>query len=583
MSEHKSMLEPSLKSDQPTWEEKTYETLSSMETPIKSVKVDTIAVEMPRAKEFIKDLNKANARITRIRDEVLIQKASAGLRPFITTEDDGLLVVVPSCVYTNDDIRMVMIQSLLNALDLNPRVYEGQFEASETTGELRNFAAGIITQTDKDLIKNPISLNGAMTAIQTGRSLVWAQIIKRKFSRMNAEKFLRKNNRFFGNGETDEEKKTSYVLKRINVLFEGAKDAKSYIDLTVDLIHRLGDAVPVSMATLSKYTITFKDMMDSFKRPVYTLKKGKQVLTGYKRPKKPSRSPVFSKEENEEIFKLLNPVWDSLSCYEQDWGTLDITDIADFYACVEGLIKHRWDLLQRYSKMTTKRLEDIRRNIKENEKSKKKDITSDIVSTYLKKVAAPRTTLTHIRYLAKTDTDFKSMIEFRLNASFKTVKEAEKAYVSYLSSSIYKIEDEKSPDLEPRFNQSELKQLDYIARDIITIKRKSEEFMKQARALVVNKERLYKAAGSAIHVQNIGMKIATAYNKLQGLPQQTLRHAVYVTEYFYGINLHDYLDFDGNMKIDKNILKFINTDMRVLVEGSHGIAGVNVPSYFGSF
>jgi hypothetical protein len=487
-------------------------------------------------------------------------------------------LILPSGIYSSEDFRCVLICSLAQQLGIDPLLYEGSFEAKEMSPVEEAIFKGMIVQIQPEMIGNPIRLTTGKKGIELGRAIIHAQIIKRKFAQISAEQYLRKNAFFFGNEDAETQRKVGYSLKVISSAFSSVNGGSYYAEIVKDLIHKVGDSVFVPKDTLAKYIVGFKDLLGKFERPVYSIKKGKQVLTGYKRPKKPSRSPVFTKDENDEINALITLLWDSMTSLEKEWSECPIDDLSLVYQRVEGLINHRWSLLARYAKMTTKRLEAIRVKNEYGTDKKKRDISVDDLKTFQETIK-PLDFIKSLRQLAKDDQEFLSMIEFRFQQHFSSVKEASATYTEYVMYSIYKtVEAYKPPEEKSPF--AKVESMENLIRHLLIVQAKTKEFEKQRDALLKNAEKIYKAYGSAVHLVNISKKVANSAMVLASVSHEQIQEAENFGKFVFGINVSSVTDLHGKVLIKESIKRVhIGGFDMFMKPGDNGQTTITIPEF----
>jgi len=129
---------------------------------------------------------------------------------------------------------------------------------------------------------------------------------------------------------------------------------------------------------INSYIISFDDYCKQFLRPTYSKKKNeKDKIVGYQRPKIPTSNPLLTPGEIKIIKDFVFPIWSELEIYKRSWITLlqkdgyvkTIDNIAVIY-------RNRWEIVKNISQMTTKRLQVIRKMLKDDKLTKVK-VTSD--------------------------------------------------------------------------------------------------------------------------------------------------------------------------------------------------------------
>jgi hypothetical protein len=148
-------------------------------------------------------------------------------------------------------------------------------------------------------------------------------------------------------------------------------------------------------STISHNIIGFDDIVKSFARnigPAVTThgKKRGQILRKVKNPSLPRRSPLLLNGEAELLHKLLSPFWDPLTEVKNNWVRWVIT--SGFSALSEHLraiFNKRWNILTRYSNLTTKRLIELRKKSDVADNIRKGAVTQSVAARIPKERVNP--------------------------------------------------------------------------------------------------------------------------------------------------------------------------------------------------
>lgn len=130
--------------------------------------------------------------------------------------------------------------------------------------------------------------------------------------------------------------------------------------------------------TISKNLIPFNVVTDRFTHVIKApKKKGKKTEDKYKRPTFPKRSPLFTQYENDFLAKYLSYLWKPMDLLQNNWAQWVMEK--GFTALVQAITliyTTRWQTLQKFAKVTTKRLQQVRKLVNDD-KLKKADITKE--------------------------------------------------------------------------------------------------------------------------------------------------------------------------------------------------------------
>lgn len=127
------------------------------------------------------------------------------------------------------------------------------------------------------------------------------------------------------------------------------------------------------------YTKSINDNLITFDEVISTCwhhrtTKGKQVVTT-KASAFPDRSPLFLNEEMSIINDAISPIWNRFTNLREDW----LAEVKKFgFSAIRDEIRtkynYRWELLAKFSKVTTKRLQIVR-TLTKDVKIKKKEVS----------------------------------------------------------------------------------------------------------------------------------------------------------------------------------------------------------------
>jgi hypothetical protein len=203
---------------------------------------------------------------------------------------------------------------------------------------------------------------------------------------------LELDNFFFGNNpgeETDKGQKIGFFTKAKFVSqFNNSQEALKLWGV-MNYFARLSSLYNMNNDDLFK-TITynirkFENVCKDFTRTVYATKRGKQVVSGYQKANLPKKSPLMLPGESALIESLISYRWDSLSKLQRDWVDWVFADGFDnIIRDLKAIYSVRWQILSKFAKITTKRLQRIRDLIPEKKTAKKANISRDDVLALLR-------------------------------------------------------------------------------------------------------------------------------------------------------------------------------------------------------
>jgi len=238
-------------------------------------------------------------------------------------------------------------------------------------------------------------LTSKTTDISHGKTCAFAMKLKSWFEIMHLTPLLVKNHSYLGNDERSGiEKKERFIPKEyLMKAFDDKDMAKAYWALVTTLFRALNlrqyDDIDFN-SIVNSHIVSFDNYCKVFLRPVYSKKKGKtDEITGYQRPKLPTSSPLLLSCEIKLIKDFVSPIWSELEIFKKSWvSILQREGYQKTIDRISAIYKSRWEIVRNISQMTTKRLQDIRKMVKD-EKLIKVKVTSDNLLQLLKSRVNP--------------------------------------------------------------------------------------------------------------------------------------------------------------------------------------------------
>jgi hypothetical protein len=314
---------------------------------------------------------------------------------------------------------------------------------------------GEMSKDDEEIIKglivsldetNPQRLNKKKQGIELGRTCGFALRVKHEFSL--SERFgygtesLLRNQFYFGNDPGDKIENTNltkpYFIRDWLGRIIRSED-KPLIEIFMSLISTLGlsaiDSDDEYHKLMSRYVVTYDSFVKKHYTPIFQKKRGgNEVLVGYSKPNKPGVSPCLTTAENTFIRRILTPVFEELDDFSKD--VAGFIKKYGYQACkdkVSEVYKLRKQIRKRFADVTTKRLQGIRKMLK-NANLKKKDVTAENVMSFLKEIENPVRYFTdQIVYILGSITTIEKCVlgAFENDKKFASSEDSVKDILSY--------------------------------------------------------------------------------------------------------------------------------------------------------
>jgi hypothetical protein len=543
------------------------------------VKTKTLTAKLTRL-ENLADLDRSIEKVVKGLEDKFEEKVLASeLKPGFDYETETRLVL-PDGLLTSEDPRATLILLLLKRANVLPYLYRADFTPEQLPVTEEKILDGLILELNKPSV-NITKISRSVKDVEFGRAIFSATRVKRSADMYDVAELLVKNQFLFGNG-TGQDENEVYCLRALDSISESFGFDKAFVKINRKLIGLAGLECNLLESDVRKFMIPFKEYITTLNRPIYTVQKKskKTVISGYKKPKKPSRSPVFTKLENEEFSSLLNIFWDSMKTLEKEWTSVSLIDLKSVQQQIRSTIKHRFSLLENYGKVTTKRLEKIRRDLSLENTVKKKDVTGAQLSAY-EEHSTPEEFLGYVRILL--DDSFKSIMEYRFKVLFATRKDAEQFYLTHLYH-LYECEIPESVKyLDPTESKFEADKSTKIIRCILTINRLYKNYERQRETVIKSVDKPYKAYGAIVHMINTSRKISHQFNKMEENAPEDLVHAKNYLQYGLGIrNEETHINYNV---IERIKIVELTADTQVsdyLRAGDLGQPKVEIPAFLKS-
>jgi hypothetical protein len=231
---------------------------------------------------------------------------------------------------------------------------------------------------------------------ELGRTHMFGLLVRSEFesSRKLGLSALQNNNRYFGNfprskGSKINDQPAFEIKRKFLTLLANYK----YKATIWSMLQKVASLIKLNQlddkqfaTTIEKNIKSFDDVSDLCRRkPVRQTKRRKKNAREDVLPQKPSTSPVMLSQEMRLFASLVDPIWTSLDPYKSDWiGSVEKDGFAACSAAVRKQYARRWEILTKFSSMTTKRLQAIRSLSDLKKNTSKRDIVKDNVIALIK-------------------------------------------------------------------------------------------------------------------------------------------------------------------------------------------------------
>jgi hypothetical protein len=265
----------------------------------------------------------------------------------------------------------------------------------------------------------------------------------------------------------------------------------------------------------------------------------------------PSRSPVFTKPENDEIHKFLAIYWSTLGTVEKQWQSATIHDLRTLEGLVGGYLNHRWGIIERFAKMTTRRLEDVRKVCDLDLSVKKASVSQEHLAAYMETKGSAENLVRYLRMIVTSNEEFSSVVSYRLGRVLHTFDEARNHYIVEISklgeALISRIEMEFKLEEAESLNIGELEQAVYFYCKLQCI---NENIERQKKSVHDNSYATYKQHNSLLHLYGSCKNRFNTENVLSRFSLKVIDTAIDFVENI----LDGHRDFFGN-ELDSMIHK----------------------------
>jgi hypothetical protein len=304
---------------------------------------------------------------------------------------DKRTIYIPSGLMSDSDnywYIAIFMEKASKIMDFKLETYgSGAIEFIEDR-DILEFMKGLVLGLE-DL--KPLNLTYKKSILEQGRTSCFGIKCRGEFRIMNRMKFFLKENYYLGNNpnQTIGDKKVPNAFKQyVQNYFidqEIGKQIASLMTTILEYIALSQYSTEDFKSAIEKVTISFDSYLeDNYSRPLFELRKKKMVKVGERLPRKPNSSPLIHKEEMKLIHSILSPTWNNLDSVKKNWY-LDIwsPSIEKNLDFIDSIMKMRWNILEKFGSITTKRLQEVRLTDKTKKFSKKAEVTNTDLLNFL--------------------------------------------------------------------------------------------------------------------------------------------------------------------------------------------------------
>jgi len=296
------------------------------------------------------------------------------------SEGEKITVVLPKNIFETDNIVGAMFYDLLEKLGWEIKVSRTESLIARDPSLENNFLLGFWF----GFLSTSLHKRGRNKKnYELGRTLSFSMCVKAYFANHPSlgAKALVKDNWFYGNNTSESLSEKGRPTIPVPYMTPGAWSSQFTSGPAKELFGVLlhvakGFQLQFLEAealdnTIAANIASFDDVMRSFTRqigPSIIRKDKKKAITikKAKNPVLPRRSPLLINAEGEFIHKLLLPFWDPLDEIKKDYiRWIKSNSFEGLITYIRGVFNNRWSILTKYSTMTTKRLQELRKKSEE--------------------------------------------------------------------------------------------------------------------------------------------------------------------------------------------------------------------------
>jgi len=333
------------------------------------------------------------ARSRRLSDFKQAVTRQIAVYPFIKDfgSHPGTVMICPDSMLTEDNPIGMLFMQLSKTLGISIYSVESQeFALKEVMDE--KFLTGLLLGIDDMRLVKRIRTK---TGYELGRTCATYIRIKGAFLQdpeVLGEMALKRDQFFFGNNPEEFDSKKNrvpfFIKEKFAAQFEDYRVGLSMAEAFVSMLQKVGisdmsdDLYSELIRNSLRYPSEFVTQFGVAMR-VRDPRTRQRALVKRKIPKKPTRSPLLTKGEMDFIDKVITPHWAIDSSYSSNWESVVYSrGFSVSYAELRDSYNKRAELLQKFGKFTTERLQAMR-TTSQSATMKKKDVSRDCLYSYL--------------------------------------------------------------------------------------------------------------------------------------------------------------------------------------------------------
>jgi hypothetical protein len=281
--------------------------------------------------------------------------------------DGRFIAVLPNAIFTEDNLIGAMMTDLCKTTETEIRVTPKDalvLKTDEHEDYIMGFWFGFYSESIHKRSR-------AKKEHELGRTQSHSLCVKAFFNNTSylGSAALEKDHFYFGNNPGEKTMKNDSINYDLPSRWSSLLTRDSEADGLLTIFNHIANVIQMNylpndnLKSLIDYNVEKFDTiaMKNFQIS-YSSKKKKNVKTEVKRPNFPKRSPLFLNDEMALLEKLLRPFWTPLTEFKNDYVNWIITmGYNEVINAVTTIYKRRWQILSKFAKVTTKRLQEVRK------------------------------------------------------------------------------------------------------------------------------------------------------------------------------------------------------------------------------
>jgi hypothetical protein len=371
--------------------------------------------------------------------------AEKGIPPGLYKVDGQTYFVCPRAFFYEDDVIGQMIVDIAKLTGAVIKELPASVKKSNTYDErfITGLWFGLFSSTNQKRSRTKESY-------ELGRTCTFSLIVKNVFESTPqlGSRALQKDHFFFGNNSEEVFNKAKvpfYVKMKLQSFYEDPR--LGY--LVYGILNYAAAFVGVSNLTeaesdkvIAAHLLPVDQLITSC-YPTVLVKQGRKEEKRVRKPNPIRTSPLYTREEMELISSITNPIFTDLASLSEEYESVVFSQgFAAVEQQIRGIIRVRWETLQRFANRTKLRLQAIRK-IVNNPTLKKANVLQEHVSLLLNSYQLPVSELiADIKHITGA-TSLKDLASVTYKKEFNSTGEV----LGFLSTRIYDIYKKIEPKL----------------------------------------------------------------------------------------------------------------------------------------